>query len=131
MTVPVLIVDNSSVMRAMLRKALNLSGCAEGVLEAADGSEALERLLQGGVELVFADIHMPGMDGLELIERMAQHPSLRQVPVIVVSSDTTDPVMRKLKQLGVRAVLRKPFRPEQVRALIRNLTSEKRKDDAS
>lgn len=126
MTVPVLIVDDSSIMRAMLRKAIDLSGyAAENVMEAADGAEALERLLKGGIELVIADLQMPGMNGIQLIEKMAEHPSLKAVPVVVVSSDATDVLVPKLKQLGVRAVLRKPFRPEQIRALLRNLAKGK------
>jgi two-component system chemotaxis response regulator CheY len=125
MTIPVLIVDDSPIMRAMMRKALDLSGHpSEEILEAADGVEALELLRAGKASLVLADIHMPRMTGIELIEQMAKDPTLRQLPVVVVSSDAGPQYQEKLLALGVRAILRKPFRPEQVRAIIRNLSTE-------
>jgi CheY-like chemotaxis protein len=132
MTVPVLIVDDSPIMRAMLKKALNLSGHSpETVCEASDGVEALERLAQGKVEVVFADIHMPRMTGLELIERMAGDPRYKSVAVVVVSSDATEKHQEQLIRCGVRAILRKPFRPEQIRAVIRSLSKDKKAEPES
>jgi CheY-like chemotaxis protein len=123
MTVPVLIVDDSPIMRAMLKKALDLSGhSGDSVREAGDGVEALECLADGEVSIVFADIHMPRMNGLELIEEMSQDPRYKSVAVVVVSSDATEKHQEQLTKLGVRAILRKPFRPEQIRAVIRSLT---------
>lgn len=123
MTVPVLIVDDSPIMRAMLKKAIDLSGhSVESVCEASDGIEALERLANGGVSIVFADIHMPRMNGLELIESMANDERYKSVAVVVVSSDATEKHQEQLTKLGVRAILRKPFRPEQIRAVIRSLS---------
>jgi two-component system chemotaxis response regulator CheY len=125
MTIPVLIVDDSPIMRAMMRKALALSGHpSEQILEAADGVEALELLRAGKASLVLADIHMPRMTGIELIEQMAKDPILSELPVVVVSSDAGPQYQERLVALGVRAILRKPFRPEQVRAIIRNLSTE-------
>jgi CheY-like chemotaxis protein len=70
MTVPILIVDDSPIMRAMMRKALDLSGQpSEQVFEASDGLEALEWLERADTSIVFADLHMPRMTGIELIER--------------------------------------------------------------
>ncbi len=127
MTVPVLIVDDSPIMRAMLKKALDLSGHApESVCEASDGVEALERLAEGAVSIVFADIHMPRMNGLELIEQMSNDPRYKSVAVVVVSSDATEKHQDQLTKCGVRAILRKPFRPEQIRAVIRSLSKEKK-----
>jgi two-component system chemotaxis response regulator CheY len=125
MTVPVLIVDDSPIMRAMMRKALDLSGQPdEQILEAADGLDALEILRAGRASLVFADIHMPRMTGIELIEKMAEDPALNAIPVVVVSSDAGPSYQKRLQALGVRAILRKPFRPEQVRAIVRHLSVE-------
>jgi len=125
MTASVLIVDDSPIMRAMLKKALDLSGHApESVCEACDGVEALAQLSKGEVSIVFADIHMPRMTGLELIERMSQDPRYKSVAVVVVSSDATEKHQEELVKWGVRAVLRKPFRPEQIRAVIRSLSKD-------
>ena len=127
MTVPVLIVDDSPIMRAMMRKALDISGQPpEHVLEACDGIEALELLAKGNVSIVFADLHMPRMTGLELIEKMTQDPRLKDLPVVVVSSDAGVKYQEQLQALGVKAILRKPFRPEQIRAVIRSLSQTPR-----
>jgi CheY-like chemotaxis protein len=129
MTVPVLIVDDSPIMRAMLKKALDLSGHAlSSVHEAGDGIEALEYLAKGKVSIVFADIHMPRMGGLELIEKMSLDPRYESLAVVVVSSDATEKHQERLMKLGVRAILRKPFRPEQIRALIRSLTKDEKRE---
>jgi two-component system, chemotaxis family, chemotaxis protein CheY len=132
MTVPVLIVDDSPIMRAMLKKALDLSGHSpDTVCEACDGIEALERLAEGHVEIVFADIHMPRMTGLELIEKMARDPRYKSVAVVVVSSDATEKHQEQLVKCGVRAILRKPFRPEQIRAVIRSLAKDRKVESES
>ncbi|MGC4000673.1 MAG: response regulator [Anaeromyxobacter sp.] len=131
MTVPVLIVDDSPIMRAMMRKALDLSGQpAEQVFEASDGLEALEWLERTDTSIVFADLHMPRMTGLELIERMTQDPKLKHLPVVVVSSDAGAKYQEQLQSLGVRAILRKPFRPEQIRAVIRSLSKDPKEEGA-
>jgi CheY-like chemotaxis protein len=117
-------------MRAMLKKALDLSGQSpSAVCEASDGLEALEYLATEKVSVVFADIHMPRMNGLELIESMSNDPRFRSVAVVVVSSDPTEKHQEQLTKLGVRAILRKPFRPEQIRALIRKLEKEQNDGD--
>jgi two-component system chemotaxis response regulator CheY len=123
MTVPILIVDDSPVMRAMLRKAIELSGQpAEQIFEASDGLDALDWLSQGSASIVFTDLHMPRVTGFELIEKMSQDPKLKSLPVVVVSSDVGTQHREQLRALGVRLVLRKPFRPEQIRAVIRSLS---------
>lgn len=117
---PVLVVDDSPIIRAMLKKALVLSGQRpDDIAEASNGIEALQQLEKGPVGLMLADIHMPGMGGLELIERMAADPRFQATPVVVVSSDAGKQHEARLLALGVRAVLRKPFRPEQIRAVLR------------
>jgi two-component system chemotaxis response regulator CheY len=126
MTAPVLIVDDSPIMRSMLKKALDLSGHSlDAVCEAGDGVEALEYLAKDQVAIVFADIHMPRMNGLELIDHMSRDPRYRSVAVVVVSSDATEQHQADFIKWGVRAVLRKPFRPEQIRAVIRSLSKDR------
>jgi len=120
--IDVLIVDDSPIMRAVLRKSLGLSGLALGTVhEASDGVEALRVLGSANIGVVFADIHMPNMGGVELVEKMYAEEPLRRVPVVVVSSDASAAHNERLLNCNVKGVLKKPFRPEQIRAVLRSV----------
>jgi two-component system chemotaxis response regulator CheY len=113
----ILVVDDSLVARKVVRRALSMSGLeiAE-VHEAGSGVEALAQLRAHWIDLVVTDVHMPEMTGQELVEAMRADPALADVPVIVVSSDTTDVRRDSMLQLGARDYLTKPFTPERMRA---------------
>ncbi|MFW5750232.1 MAG: response regulator [Planctomycetota bacterium] len=113
----VLIVDDSSLIRSVLAKSLRLSGLdLEEICEAADGKQAWELLQRDELDLVFSDLHMPEMDGVQLIHNLAEAGRLQRTPVIVISSDRSRERREELLSLGVRAFLRKPFTPDSVRA---------------
>ena len=116
MKLHVLIVDDSSVMRAFIRRVLDLSGLAVGrCLEASNGEEALRLLEDNWVDAVLTDINMPHMDGEELLRRMSVHAVLRLIPVVVVSTDRTDGRVQKMLTLGAKGYVTKPFAPETLR----------------
>jgi two-component system, chemotaxis family, chemotaxis protein CheY len=111
-----LLVDDSPAMRAFIRRTLEVSGMEVAeCLEAADGVEAIEHLKAAEVDVVLTDINMPRMDGEELVCRMEADASLRQIPVVVVSTDSTEVRMKRLLQLGAKGYVSKPFRPETLR----------------
>lgn len=115
----VMIVDDSSTMRGFIRRTLELSGLAvAAVVEAGSGEEALERLAQGGVDLVLLDLNMPGMGGQGLIRAMGEAEPLKAIPVVVVSSEGNQQVLDSLHSLGVRQVIRKPFQPGALRGAL-------------
>lgn len=119
MSFRILLVDDSSIVRSVMRKALQLTGLPVGeVHEAANGAEGLEVIRSGQVDLAFADITMPVMDGQEMIEIMGAENLLEKVPVIVVSSTQSGPRVEALLAAGVSAFLPKPFTPEQIREVI-------------
>jgi two-component system, chemotaxis family, chemotaxis protein CheY len=119
MSYNVLIVDDSKIVRAMVRRAIGMAGVSLGqVFEAGNGLEALRVLAERWVDIVFSDLSMPEMGGLELVERMARDKLLGTVPVVVVSSEQSESLAHELKDRGVRAYLRKPFRPEQLRLVV-------------
>jgi two-component system chemotaxis response regulator CheY len=118
----VLIADDSAVVRAMVRKAIGISGVALAeVHEAANGREALEVLARTAVDVVFADVNMPEMGGPELVARMRADAALSAIPVVIVSSERNQERLESLRRDGVRAVLCKPFRPEELRDVTRAL----------
>jgi two-component system, chemotaxis family, chemotaxis protein CheY len=119
MALRVLIVDDSRVMRAFMRRVLDLSGMdATPVFEAGDGQQALDLLEHEWVDVVLTDINMPNMDGEEFVARLAQLGLLPLVTVIVVSTDATALRRERLQSLGAHGYLSKPFQPETLRAEI-------------
>ncbi|MBI5545921.1 MAG: response regulator [Deltaproteobacteria bacterium] len=119
MSYNVLIVDDSRITRCVVRKSIAMSGVALGeVYEAGNGKEALAVLGAKWVDIVFSDLSMPEMGGLELVERMAADQLLLSIPVVVVSSEQSERLAAELKSRGVRGYVRKPFRPESLREVI-------------
>lgn len=119
MGLELLVVDDSPVARKMVLRAVSLSGIAfDEVHEAGDGAEALNKLAERRVALVLADLNMPVMSGLELVDRMSRDPALAAIPVVVVATPTSDTNVESLLAAGARAFLPKPFRPEALREVI-------------
>ncbi|MEI6211720.1 MAG: response regulator [bacterium] len=115
----VLIVDDSAIVRAVVRKTLGLTGIALGeVLDACNGQEALAKLEKNWIDIVFADINMPVMTGIELVDRMIERNILKSSPVVIISTERSETRMAELRAKGVSAYLNKPFTPECLRDVI-------------
>lgn len=122
MSYSILVVDDSTIVRTMVRKALGTAGLDIGqVHEAADGREALELLGRTWIDVVFADVNMPHMGGVELVRAMRQTPALAATPVVIVSSERSQARIDELRANGVQGYVQKPFRPEHFRAVIDGL----------
>lgn len=118
----ILVVDDSGATRAFIAKALGLAGVPLGSLfEAGDGVQGLETLRREWVDLVFADVNMPVMGGVRMIEEMKSDEDLKAIPVVVISTDGSSTRMAALKQQGVSAFLRKPFLPEDLKRTVGEL----------
>jgi two-component system chemotaxis response regulator CheY len=117
-----LVTDDSSTTRAIIKRTITLSGVAVGeLLEAADGLQALEKLRSKKVDLLFLDLNMPNMNGLELITEMRVDSALARIPICVVSSEATQSRQEQLGELGVQGYVKKPFTPEQIRGVIQSI----------
>ncbi|MCU0596222.1 MAG: response regulator [Desulfobacterota bacterium] len=130
----VLIVDDSSTMRAVVKKAIRVSGFDVGEYhEAADGQEALETLRRCWVDVVLTDINMPRLTGLELVAEMRGDDLLSSVPVIVVSTEGSEAKVQESIRLGARGYIKKPFHPEEIKRLLREVMGHAQKgaNDAS
>lgn len=118
MSYRVLIVDDSTVLRRMIKRALTISGLpADPLLEAGNGQEALTILRENWIDIVFADINMPVMSGAELLGAMSKDATLSNTPVVIVSSEHSEKRIEEMKALGARAFLVKPFRPETIKEI--------------
>ena len=113
----ILITDDSPAMRQFVRRVIELSGFElSECFEAGDGDQALTLLRTEWVDAILTDINMPGMDGEELLRRLAADELLRGIPAIVISTDATANRIQRLMALGARGYVTKPFRPETLRA---------------
>jgi two-component system chemotaxis response regulator CheY len=125
MSLNILIVDDSATVRAIIGKALRLAEVDMGQLfEAGNGQEALQLLSENWIDLVFADINMPVMDGIELVERMRGAELHSKTPIIIVSTEGSAERVQQLKDYGVDAYIRKPFTPETIRNAIEEVIGE-------
>lgn len=75
---------------------------------ANNGKEALNKLNEPGVlpDLIFTDIHMPVMGGIECLSEIKKNPQIRNIPVIVLSSDTS--IIEVIHKMGAKAFIKKP-----------------------
>ncbi len=122
----VLIVDDSATIRQMVRRTLTLAGLDVGeVYEASNGIEALAQLRDHEVAVMLVDINMPTMNGIQLLNRMQQHAQLRNIPIVIVSTEGSRQRIEELHKIGAFGYVRKPFHPEQLRDVLKPLLGVK------
>jgi len=115
----VLVVDDSSAMRALLGVALRSAGFA--VVEARDGRDALGKLADGAADLIVSDCIMPVMDGISFVREVKQRPGLREIPIIMLTTESQGAQIQEGRALGVQAWIVKPFKPEKFIEAVRRI----------
>jgi two-component system chemotaxis response regulator CheY len=115
----VLVVDDSSSMRALLGVALRSAGFA--VVEARDGKEGLEKLVGAPVDLIVSDCIMPVMDGISFVRALKQRPGLLHIPIIMLTTESQEAQIKEGRALGVQAWIVKPFKPEKFIEAVRRV----------
>jgi two-component system chemotaxis response regulator CheY len=119
MSFNLLIVDDSSSMRSVVKKIVGLSGVGVNqLLEAENGRRALEVLGGNWVDAVILDINMPEMNGLELLEKMSGDAVLKNIPVVMMTTEASEAHVKTAFELGAKGFIRKPFLPEDVRKML-------------
>ena len=106
----VLIVDDSSVMRKILERSLRQASKStiDEVIEAGDGGEAMEKLEGASVSVIFSDINMPNVNGLEFLRLLKESPH-KGLPVIMVTTEGGEKTVMEAISLGAKGFIRKPF----------------------
>jgi len=118
----VLIADDSMIIRKMIAKTLNISGLDIGeIYFAENGKQALKQLKENWVDIVFADINMPEMNGIKMIEEMCKEDLIKSIPVVIISTERNRERIETLKAMGVKTYLSKPFIPEEFSRTVREL----------
>lgn len=117
-----LIVEDVQLNAMMIQMMLTKAGQSAEV--AVDGQPALDRLGQGGIDVVLMDNHMPEMEGTEATKLIRSHENsdIAQVPVIGVTADDFADTTQALLDAGCDAVLTKPLNPEQLEATLQTLS---------
>jgi len=111
-----LIVDDSSVMRKIVERALRQAGIdLKEVHEAGSGVEGIEVLRTCSVDLILSDINMPSMDGLEFLRQIRAQNLAEGVPVVMITTESSEEHVKQAIQSGAQGYIRKPFTPDQVK----------------
>jgi two-component system chemotaxis response regulator CheY len=106
----VLTIDDSKTVRAVISK--HLAAFSVGMLEAENGEEGVACARKGSPDLILLDYNMPVMDGYHTLVELKMDPSLKSIPVVMVTTETSKETVVKLLKLGLNDYIAKPFTRE-------------------
>ncbi|MGK7924108.1 MAG: response regulator [Spirulina sp.] len=109
----ILIVDDEADIRAVAQLSLEINTEWE-VLTASSGKEGLQVALEQQPDAILLDVMMPDLDGPTTWEKLQENPTTQDIPVIFLTAKVQAAEQRRYAQLGVKAVLTKPFDPVQL-----------------
>lgn len=128
----VLIVDDSSSMRTVIKKTITMSGFNVGqFLEAGDGLEAIAVLKDQWVDLILADINMPNMNGIELLETIKKDELFKSIEVVMVTTEGSRQRVEQAESLGASGYITKPFTPKDIKENLKRIMGESDNGDAT
>jgi DNA-binding NarL/FixJ family response regulator len=119
----VVLVDDQAMVRAGLRALLSVEPDMEIVGEASDGEQAVATVLKTRPDVVLMDIRMPGVDGLEATRRLAAHPELADVKVLVLTTFELDEYVFEALRAGAGGFLLKDEEPAELLRAVRVLAA--------
>ncbi len=122
----ILVVEDSATMRSLIASSLEELGGPVKITEAPSGFEALRVLPRGPYDLIVTDINMPDINGLELVSFVKNSEAYRSIPLIIISTEGSERDREKGLGLGADAYVVKPFDPEQLREVARDLLAAHR-----
>ncbi len=119
MSYSILIVDDSLPMRSVIKKTFKAAGYGQSeFLEAANGKEAFKLMKNNWVDMVLTDYNMPVMNGLEFIAAVKKDDLLKEIPVVVISTEGNETRIKEFMDCGAAEYITKPFTAEVIRDLI-------------
>jgi len=118
----ILIVDDSALTRTVMERTVRMCGVEVSEIRMAEhGKAALDALNGFWPDIVFCDINMPVMDGLQFVQALQNSDEWHDLPVVIVSTEGSETRMEELRRSGVQGYIRKPFAPEEVAAMIQQI----------
>src|SRR6266536_662628 len=125
----ILIVDDSAMMRAMIKRIIRLADVpVEAILEASNGAEGLALLETHDVQLLLTDINMPVMSGADMLRAIASNDRWRGLSRVIISTDGSNARREEAADLDVRCYLEKPFSPEVLRDVLNEVADNELAD---
>lgn len=115
-------------MRSLLASSIEELDVPVKITEAASGFEALRCLPRDHFDLVVTDINMPDINGLELVSFLKNDDRYRSIPLVIVSTERSERDRDKGLGLGADAYLVKPFEPDSLRQVVRDLLARPRRE---
>jgi two-component system chemotaxis response regulator CheY len=115
-----LVVEDSPMMRQLLVFALSRVGQLR-ITEADDGVDGLRKLASGRYDIILTDINMPIMDGLKLVKRVRIDPVHKDVPIVIITTESAEEDRQRALALGANAYITKPIQAPIVIAKVREL----------
>ena len=112
----ILVVDDSLSIRNLLQVVLQDAGYR--VLLAEDGKDALKYFDQDKIRLLITDLHMPVMNGLELIQHVREDERYRYLPILFLTTETKGEIKMEAKKAGATGWITKPFSNEKLLRII-------------
>src|SRR6516225_11512319 len=116
----ILVVEDSASTRSFIRSAIESSGTLGScdIAEASSGFDALRLLPRGPYDLVITDINMPDINGLELVKFVRESEHHKEVPLLIISTQSSEKDRDRGLALGADGFLAKPFKPEELREAV-------------
>jgi two-component system chemotaxis response regulator CheY len=118
-----LIVEDSPTMRQLIVFSLSRFRGAR-ILEATDGVDAMKKLAAEKVDVVLTDINMPVMDGLKLVGLIRQDPKMKDLPVVIITTEGAEKDRERGMALGATAYIVKPIQPSDLVKTISGILGE-------
>lgn len=115
----IMTVDDSPSVRQMVSFTLKQAGYE--VVEAEDGCDGLNKARNNPVNMVITDLNMPNMDGIELIRNVRKEPELKFIPIIMLTTESQAGKKQEGKAAGATGWIVKPFKPEQLVAVVKKV----------
>lgn len=115
----ILAVDDSPSMRKMV--SFTLTGAGYQVIEAVDGQDAYEKAQVHDIHLVLADQNMPNLDGIGLTRKLREHPKFKTIPILILTTESSDEMKQAGRSAGATGWLVKPFDPSRLIEVIRKV----------
>ena len=113
-------VDDSASVRQMV--AYTLRDAGYDVVEACDGVDALTKVNSAAFCLIITDLNMPRMDGITLIKELRANPKIKFTPILMLTTESQNERKMEGKTAGATGWIVKPFKPEQLVAVVKKVT---------
>lgn len=116
----ILIVEDSATMRSLIASTIEEMGGFE-LVQASSGFEALKALPSQHFDMLITDLNMPDINGLEIIKFVKEHPTYKNIPLVVVTTQVGEEDRKKGLALGASDYVTKPFEPDDLKKVVRRI----------